>query len=95
MAATKSQIEAVLKAAGYRQDQWGAWRKEVELVPGKPRLYKVKLQDKTIRVDVKSTNGQWYRIGGAFYSRVMITEDKMFVGSLALHKPIGCNPAPL
>lgn len=91
MAATKEQIAAVLVASGYVEARWGHCQKTLDL-HGRTRQYRVKLQAHTVRVEVKSSLGDWVRFGGAFYSKVMLLEDKMIVGSLALSKPIGFNP---
>lgn len=74
----REEIETALKEAGYKVDRWGHYQKALMVrVRGQEttvlRLFRVKLQAISIRVEVQfegSSGNQWARVSGAYYKDV-------------------------
>lgn len=95
----RNEIEAFLAAQGWQRDRWGHYQGDRTVYGraggahagvGMTRRYRVKLQARTIRMELKSSLG-WVRFTGAFYKDVRKLDDKtLLIGS---YKAGPCDPA--
>ncbi len=74
----KSTLKQELTNRGWKEDRYGHHQKELRLVnretrEEKLRVYRVKLQATSVRVEVKSELG-WVRVDGAYLKDIEITE---------------------
>ena len=71
----KQQIAAFLLGNGWARDRQGHLRKQ-----GAKRLFRIKFQEESVRMEVQS-NG-WIRVGGGFYRNVKLHDDgRMQIGT--------------
>lgn len=89
----RQEVELFLTRSGYVKDRYGNLKKTVSrLVNEKPteKEFRIKLQVHTIRVEVRTSLGEWVRIGGAYYKNINFVKGVLMVGSLAFKG--GANP---
>lgn len=94
MSMTKAEVALTLMAAGWERDRFGHFKKELR-VAGRPALFRVKLQDKSVRVEKQvvydllgGTEKDWIRVGGDYYGKIHTLEQdgllKLKLGNIVL-----------
>lgn len=80
MSMTKGEVALTLMAAGWERDRFGHFKKELR-VAGKPALFRVKLQDKVVRLEkqvvydfLSHQEKGWVRVGGDYYGKIFTFE---------------------
>ena len=89
MSPKRTLLEACLKHSGWKPDRWGHWQKTVPRAEREPRRLRVKLQDLSCRIEVRSSDGSsWIRMGGEYYSKLVeLPDGRLRVGTYFLALP--------
>lgn len=90
MSAKQTAVVTALRRLGWKPDPHGHLKATL-CFNGKTRDYRIKIQDSSVRIELKCCIGgknEWIRFGGEYYSKILILEDhNVRIGSLLL-KPI-------
>lgn len=72
---TRTMIQNTLESHGWTADRWGNYNR---MINGKK--YRCKMQDMSMRVEVKSTeSNQWVNIRSDYYKNIAVTDNSLTV----------------
>ena len=95
----KKAFVSFMEGIGWERDTYGHLKKTLKRsfrnLDGtrrvEERLYRVKLQDISCRIEVRGSDSSWIRVGGDYYSKIVqLPEGKIQVGS---HFFVASTPA--
>ena len=57
---------------GWTVDRWGHLKKDFD-----GRTYRLKLSTRSLRYEVRSASGEWYRLSSEYYCYISIVDDQL------------------
>ncbi|AZF88154.1 hypothetical protein [Microcystis phage Me-ZS1] len=73
MSTERERLEKALAEHGWEKDRFGHYKKQIRSATGYA-LWRCKLQPLSCRLE-RQTDGQWFRYGGTYYSRLTFLPD--------------------
>ena len=77
---TPSEIREKLVSFGWVIDRHGHAQRLITRRDGKMRQYRVKIQDRSVRLEGKLGTNKWFKLDGAFYGQVEVTDNAVKIG---------------
>jgi hypothetical protein len=76
---TKQEFIDYLKTRGWKEDQWGHYKKEKHYIAGEQKTYRYKIGKLATRYEVKTSMG-WVKILSGYYKNMRINEKGQIYG---------------
>lgn len=85
----REELRTLLIGSGYKVDRWGHLQKKYgDGVDAPVREYRIKFQDKSIRIEkrITHTDGsrEWMRIGGDYYANIRLDKGWIIVSKVKI-----------